>query len=1183
MNSVRNGIGWAAVGAAWALMAGAPAIADDTEIFRYTPPPGTRANVLFVIDDSISMGNDILTPPKYDAGTTYQDPDLNMGCDPNKIYWKAGTGAPPKCNATSNWFNRTALKCDLAVQALFSSTGKYYDSKVAQYDPTGSTTGRWLELSSTYKDRVVECQDDSGTHGDGGTAKYAANGLSPAPWSAQSNQEITWGKTYKEATFYSANFINWYYGPGSWRTRLDVVTNVVDDLLETLQGVNVGLMDFNPPGGSGGSNGGSVSVAMAPIETNRAEMRKAVGDLTASSYTPLAETLFEARQYYAGKRVTFGTNSVDAAKSGNNYKSPINEACQENFVVYLTDGEPTYDNDANDLIKEMVDANGDKFETVIHDLGEPTPPAGICDVEAWAGIDFATPPGGLRSFCLDDVAEFLYEGDISDSLDDDQRVRTITVGFTVDLPVLKEAAERGNGRAPGDSEGVYFVANDAAQLSSVFSDIIGGIQDTTSSFAAPAVAVNAFNRTENLSDLFVSVFQPSLDYHWPGNLKKYRLAENGVIVDSQEPNGQPAVDPATGLFVGGTRSYWSTEIDGADVTKGGAANIIPANRRVFTNLVGSTALIPVTDAAVNAALLGTGATFPTRDDIVNFIRGINPTTGQPRHELGDPLHSQPVSFIYGPELRDGLVFLGTNDGYLHAFHANTGVEQWAFMPREFLSHQIDLLENDPYGAKHYGVDGPLKIHFIGDSDGVIETGEKVYLYVGMRRGGSSYYALDITNAFSAANPTAAAPTLLWRHDYNSLIGLGESWSPPVPTKVKIGTTVYDVVVIGGGYDTRHDLDTPSGGNDAGNSIYIVEATTGTVLWRGSKTAAASVTKTFSASGRPAMDYSFPGEIRVLDLNGDKLMDRMYAADMGGQIWRFDVTNGNSAANLIAGGVIAQLGAARPTGDPAPTAAENRRFYYAPDIARVNTGTQHYIHIGIGSGHREHPLGTVNSDRFYALRDTDVAPMNQAAFDGYSIIREANLPPVTTTNHTVQTGDRGWRIDLQAGEKVLAEARTISNSVFFTTFRPGVTPSSCQPQPGFNRLYRVNVNNGAPVLNLDGGLATEPLSMADMYVESTGSIPSTSQVVFVSRDTDGDGIPDDQDADDDDDGTLDVDDHDQDNDGIPDDEDPDDNNNGIPDDQEGLGDQGWVCTDRICVPLGSTNAPVRTYWRQTSVD
>jgi type IV pilus assembly protein PilY1 len=1168
MNRVRNGIGWAALGAVWALTTGAPAVADDTEVFRFSPPPGTRANVLFVIDDSISMGTNLLTQPVYDPAVIYP----SEGCDTTKVYWKSGGGDPPLCT-TDQWFNLTALKCRKATQD-FAASGQFIDDRMGQYDP--SSGGRWRDVDATQKDRVVECQKDDGQHGDGGTPTHAWNGSSPAAWSTSSTN-VSWSSRTK-LTLYSGNYVNWWYGPGSLRTRLDVVQNVVDDLVDTLDGINVGLMDFNTYnfGDAEGSNGGNVSVAMGPIETNRAAMKTTIANLTANASTPLAETLFEARQYFAGKAVTYGTGSAPGSRTVGNpnvYDSPIDQACQNNFVVFLTDGEPTYDNQADAAIVAMTDSAGKTFTQLAG--------SGTCDVEAWAGIDFATPPGGQRSMCFDDVAQFLYQGDASSSLADTQRVRTITVGFTVDLPVLKEAAERGNGRAPGDSNGVYFIANNAAQLSSAFSDIIGGISTTTASFASPAVSVNAFNRTENLSDLFISVFKPSEGYHWPGNLKKYRLRDDGAIVDARN---QRAVDPATGLFIDGTQSFWTAGgvFDGPDVEKGGAANIIPVSRLVYTNISGNDLnstgnRVATGNPALTAAMLGTTATATAplrRDDLIGFINGTNPISGQPRKQMGDPLHSQPVSFIYGPGLRDGLVFVATNDGYLHALHADTGVEQWAFMPREFLDDQIDLMENDDFPGKHYALDGPMRIQMIGDSDGVIETGEKVILYVGMRRGGSVYYALDITD------PTD--PQVLWRHDDTTLVGLGQSWSPPVPTQVKIGTITYPVVVIGGGYATNEDTDTWTVGGDAvGNSIYIIQANAGgTVLWRGTKNPGTGVTEAFNVSGRPQMDYSFPGEIRVLDMNGDKLMDRMYAGDMGGQVWRFDVTNGNAAVDLVVGGVIAQLGIA---GDATPTLAENRRFYYAPDIAFVNTPTQNFVHIGIGSGHREHPLGTVNSDRFYAIRDVNVAPMDQPAFNALSIITEANLRAITSANTSILSTDKGWRINLQPGEKVLAEARTIANTVFFTTFRPGATPATCQPQPGFNRLYRVSVYNAAPVTNLDGGLATDPLSMSDMYVENTGNISSTSQVIFVSRDRDGDGIPDDQDPDDDNDGVPDTSDGDADNDGIPDVDDPDDDNDGILDVDEQAGDQGWACTDRICVPLGFTNAPVRTYWRQTSLD
>jgi type IV pilus assembly protein PilY1 len=1154
MNRVQNGLSWSAVGVIWALVSGAPAIADDTEVFRFTPPPGTRANVLFVIDDSISMGTNLLTQPVYDAGTPY----ASQGCDPAKVYWKKGSGAPPTC-ATSNWFNATALKCDKATQA-FAISGLFYDNHVTQYDPSG--TGTWRNLASSQKDRVVECHDDRGVHGDGGSAKYVANGRSPSPWYTSSN--VSWS-SLDEATFYSGNYMNWYYGPGQLRTRLDVVQNVVDDLLETLDGVNVGLMDFNDFNDfTNGSQGGRVSVAVGDIATNRTAMRNAVAALTPNASTPLAETLYEARQYFAGNAVTFGSSSVSSSRvTGNQsmYDSPVDEACQQNFVVLLTDGEPTWDNAADASILAMRDAQNDNMQTVTG--------SAVCDVETWAGIDFASPPSGEMSHCLDDVAHLLYEGDISSTHSDKQRVRTVTVGFTVDLPILEAAAERGNGRQPGDSDGVYFVANDAASLSSVFSEIVGGIEQTTASFAAPAVAVNAFNRAENLSDLFVSVFKPSPDYHWPGNLKKYRLRDDGVIVDSRNV---AAVDAATGLFVDGTQSYWSAVFDGSDVTKGGAANILPTSRQVYTNLSGNDLnatgnRVSIGNGALTAAMLGVGASGWTRDDVINFINGVNPLTGQRRNQMGDPLHSQPVSFIYGPGLRDGLLFVATNDGFLHALNAETGVEEWVFLPQEFLDDQIQLLDNGALPGKHYAIDGPMRIQMIGDNDGVLETGEKVYLFVGMRRGGDFYYALDIT--------VRNDPQLLWRRDSVQWTGLGESWSPPVPTRVKIGSTEYHALVVGGGYEADQDNDATSTDN-TGNSIYIVNSTTGNVLWRGAKSGG---TQNFAVSGR-SMDYSFPSEIKVIDLDGDRFMDRMYAADMGGQVWRFDVTNGNAAGALIAGGVIAQLGTA---GDPSPTLGENRRFYYSPDVAFVNTRLQNFIHIGIGSGHREHPLGTVNSDRFYALRDKNVGHMNQTAFNGLTIITDGALRPITTANTTMLATDPGWRFDLSPGEKVLAEARTIANEVFFTTFRPGSVAGACQPQPGFNRLYRMSVFNGAPVTNLDGSAANTPLTMSDLYVENTGTISSTSQVIFVSRDRDGDGIPDDQDTDDDNDSTLDDADNDADNDGIPDDVDPDDDNDGIPDTDEGPGDQGWVCTDRICVPLGFTNSPVRTYWRQTSLD
>ena len=173
--------------------------------------------------------------------------------------------------------------------------------------------------------------------------------------------------------------------------------------------------------------------------------------------------------------------------------------------------------------------------------------------------------------------------------------------------------------------------------------------------------------------------------------------------------------------------------------------------------------------------------------------------------------------------------------------------------------------------------------------------------------------------------------------------------------------------------------------------------------------------------------------------------------MGGQVWRFDITNGSVPANLVAGGVIAQLGGA-PSSSPA--LADTRRFFSAPDVAVVNTRTENFLHVGIGSGHRGHPLSDASADRFYALRDYAVAPMTQAQFNALPLITDDDLEPVTTANTSVPHGSAGWRLDLEPSEKVLAEARTFNNQVLFTTFLPSTEEStSCTPQLGRNRLTR----------------------------------------------------------------------------------------------------------------------------------
>ncbi len=167
-----------------------------------------------------------------------------------------------------------------------------------------------------------------------------------------------------------------------------------------------------------------------------------------------------------------------------------------------------------------------------------------------------------------------------------------------------------------------------------------------------------------------------------------------------------------------------------------------------------------TNAAITDVLLGLGSPGqPVRADLIDWIRGRdvqddnnNGDFNEPRFVMGDPIHAKPAIVIYGgtaasPDVTDAVVYSVTNDGYLHAFDVTSGQELWSFVPQELLSSMPALFDNATAVDKHYALDGDLRVFKIDrNSNGVVEpaNGDKVYLYFGMRRGGSNYYALDIT-------------------------------------------------------------------------------------------------------------------------------------------------------------------------------------------------------------------------------------------------------------------------------------------------------------------------------------------------------------------------------------------------------------------------------------------------------
>ncbi len=1049
MKTSSKRIAWLTFGLILAFGSGSTALADDTELFIANADPlatGAKPNILFIIDTSGSMNSSVVTQVAWDPATTFS------GCYRTDSVYFSATGTKPGCGSSA-YIKKSKNMCQASLGPL-AAFGRYDDNMLQWRNKSGTSQDRWVALKAGKKNRLLECQADAGIHGDGGSDTWAAD-QQYGPWYSDNSKQPSWNQDY---AIWDGNWLNWWASGGTvTSTRIQVVKDVATNLLANLDGVNVSLMRFNNYSGGGtGEEGGPVIHAMEDIATARNTIINTINNLPANSWTPLSETLYEAGQYFAGRNVDYGNIpgplSVAESRTGNNinsntYNSPLEFSCQKNFIVLLTDGEPTRDTSANSKIESLPG-----FASV-------NTTGGQCD-------------GSGNGKCLDDMAEYLNKYDLNPNLNGIQNVSTYTIGFTVDLPLLASTAARGGGE--------YHLADDTASLSTVLTDIVSSILKEAQTFTAPAVPVNAFNRTKNLDDVFVSVFEPSGHVHWPGNLKKYKIA-NGRLVGQ---DGAPAVNPATGFFWAdqGNQafSFWSAAPDGDRVVEGGAANELPiyTNRRMYTNYTGSynvplssssQNLISMNDPDLQPADLGVpGNDIALMQKVISWTLGLDvwaldaDPTSQPqaRNAMGDPLHVRPVAVIYGGTAAapDMVVFTSTNDGLLHAVDASNGVELWSFLPKRLLDRQYELYMDGLVPNKRYGLDGEISAYIQNNNHlPGIQTadGEKAWLVFGMRRGGDAVFAVDVTDK---NNPVLAWEISAADADFADL---GQTWSRPTITKVKIGANVKDVVIIGGGYDTGQD--NPGYRTDSvGNAIYMIDLETGQKLWSAGNGTQHDLNLDGSG-GTLAMDHSIPAPVRAIDLTNDGIADRMYVGDMGGRLWRFDIINGNNADSLVEGGVIATLGAADISG---PTIADTRRFYVSPDVVAILDAEQPYLAINIGSGYRAHPLDTSIDDEFYSIRDYNMFGTIPSANYTNPVTR-SDLVDVTSWGanaYPVLAPDAaGWRLSMvqSGGEKVLAESITFQKTTFITSFSPGNSADVCSTSAGTNRVYQVNVTDGSP--------------------------------------------------------------------------------------------------------------------------
>ncbi|MEM0909532.1 MAG: PilC/PilY family type IV pilus protein [Pseudomonadota bacterium] len=824
--------------------------------------------------------------------------------------------------------------------------------------------------------------------------------------------------------------------------------------------------------------------------TVRQSLISAVDELRADGTTPIVDTLYEAGLYYAGENVDYGLRRGDASTSTNVRKNTR----VSNRSSYVGDDpvRPTgcqEDNLSSDAcIEEFIPA-GAKYISPIQDVecqvnnhivllsdGNPVNNRSVNKVETLIGSLCA---GSGDGKCGPELTAFFKQ---SNSFID-VPVTTHTIGFAANQDTnnyLNQLAVAGGG--------TLYQANDSDSLLEVFNTILTTIKDDDSTFVAPGVAINQQSRLTHIDQLYYAVFKPSERARWPGNLKRYRM-NNGQVVDA---DGASAIDPTTGFISSDARSYWSTESDGNDVSAGGAVSKLTLSRDMFTFDGSSSEIFTEsnrisednTDITVEDLSLQAFANNEAiRVELLKWIRGVdvldqnnNGDTTELNPMMGDPIHSAPVLVTYSDT--ESAVYVATNQGFLHSINPENGTENWSIIPSDLMGNLYKFYNNATTLNHIYGLDGDMVLRRHDD---------KIWLYVGMRRGGNNYYVLDITSPQN--------PKFVFKIDGGTgdFANLGQTWSRPVLTEVNIGGTVKDVLVFGGGYDENQDFKQDRSPDAVGNSVFIVDADNGDLLW--------SASNENADLNLAEMKYSIPARIAVIDRDFDGKMDHMYVSDTGGQIFRFDVYNGKGTSELVKGALLASIG-----GDDA---VNNRRFYYAPDVSEIALNDESYFAVTIGSGFRAGPLNTQIQDYFVMIKDTGAMQQDS---DGFFVLPEtpytvndlydATLHELTSSDEGVRdianaafANKQGWLLRLSAnGEKVLSSPLMLNYQVFFTTYLPATASQSvCAPPTGNSRAYLVNLFNANAVGDLNNNNTNEH---EDRYAElnQTGIAPE-SKVLF----------------------------------------------------------------------------------------
>jgi len=724
----------------------------------------------------------------------------------------------------------------------------------------------------------------------------------------------------------------------------------------------------------------------------------------ASGGTPLAASLVEAKKYF-----TDYVNPSDPAI-----------ACRQKFIILITDGEDTYACNGNgqegqpnmyrrrmltvQRAKELYDAGIKVFVVgFVQNMSDPLVKT----------LNWTAKYGGTDNPLEEN------SGDPS--------------GY--DITKYGSACSTTDTNSNPENyplSGYAFLATNASQLRNAIETIAKYIQEKSYSFTAPS---NPSIRIADKDILYLSSFVPNNTPFWEGNLKAYQLHEDGSLPVDKDGN------PLNSSLI------W----DASENLK----TIAPNSRKIYTDVGGAWKSFEYGNL-IDADLGFSGfVSDQNRQNLINHIRGIDAydvdqdgnRTETREWKLGDIFHSNAVivgepssffedqgfsgtgGFYQGKKDRTKVIITGANEGMLHAFNASTGAEEWGFIPNSLLK-SLRLMSS----AHTYYVDSSPKVAdvwFYSSSTDVTKSVDawKTVLICGLRKGGKTYFALDITDTLN--------PQYLWEFpkptDATTLGKVGQSWSEPAigRVKVEVGGELYErwVAFMGGGFDDT---------NNRGKGFFVIDIKTGDMI------------KEFSEM--EGMNYSFAAPPTAVDTNLDGFIDKVYIGDLGGQMWVFDVSfhGTNKKSN-------SQWTGKRLFVAPSST-TEKHRIYYQPAVAFDRYGN---TWVYFGTGDRENPNDLLNpAERFYGVKDNGAGNYPRG---------ETDLLDVTSSNTFSPTSKDGWYLRLeksaQKSEKVLAKPVVFNKLVYFTTYVYTASANPCSVS-GEGKLYITEYLSGGGALEVD---------------------------------------------------------------------------------------------------------------------